>query len=180
MIGSLPGMTPRIHDSAFIAENAAVIGDVDIGAEASVWFGAVIRGDHPDFGIRVGDRSNVQDGAVLHVSAAGATILEDEVTIGHGAVLESCVVGSRCVIGMNAVVLQGARLGPGCLVAAGAVVKAGADVPAGSLVAGVPGRVRALTDRASHWIDGSAEHYVELSRRYLQAWTDRSQGGSHG
>ena len=172
MIRSLPDAAPSIHGSAFVADTATVIGDVQIGAESSIWFGAVIRGDHPDFGIRIGDRTNVQDGAVLHVSAVGATILEDEVTIGHGAVLESCVVGRRCVIGMNAVVLQGARLGPGCLVAAGAVVKAGADVPAGSLVAGVPGRIRTLSESAGAWIEGSADHYVELSRRYLAAWPD--------
>lgn len=145
-----------------------VIGDVDIDEESSVWFGAVLRGDHPDFGIRIGPRCNVQDNAVLHVSAEGATVLQEEVTVGHGAVLESCWVGRRSVIGMNAVVLQGARLGSGCLVAAGAVVKAGADVPPGSLVAGVPGRVRTLTESAAAWIEGSAKHYVELGRRYRE------------
>ena len=171
MIRTLGGVTPRIHPSVFVAEGAEIIGDVEIAEESSVWFGAVIRGDHPDYGIQLGPRCNVQDNAVLHVSAAGPTVLAEEVTIGHGAVLESCRIGRRCVVGMNAVVLQGATLGEGCLVAAGAVVKAGADVPPGSLIAGVPGRVRGLSEGAGAWIEGSAAHYVELSRRYL---ADRS------
>ncbi|NNF27363.1 MAG: gamma carbonic anhydrase family protein [Gemmatimonadetes bacterium] len=170
MIRSLGELIPRVHGSAFVAESATIIGDVDIGPQSSIWFGAVVRGDHPDYGIRLGPRCNVQDNAVLHVSAAGPTVLEAEVTVGHGAVLESCAVGRRCVIGMNAVVLQGARLGEGCLVAAGAVVKAGADVPPRSLVAGVPGRVRPLTETAQAWIEGSASHYVDLSRHYLETW----------
>ncbi len=169
MIRGISGKAPRIHPSAFIAEGASVIGDVEIGAEASVWFGAVIRGDHPEHGIRIGPRANVQDNVVVHVGDGGPTILGEEVTVGHGAVLESCVVGARCVIGMNAVVLQGAHLGAGSLVAAGAVVAAGADVAPESLVAGVPGRIRPLTAGARAWTEGSAEHYVELSRRYLEA-----------
>lgn len=161
------GCRPRIAESAFVAPGAVVIGDVRIGREASVWFGAVLRSDHPGHGIRIGARANVQDNAVVHVSAMGATVVEEEATVGHGAVLESCRIGRRTVVGMNAVVLQGACLGEGCVVAAGAVVKAGAEVPGGRLVAGVPGRVRTLGPRAAEWTERSAGHYVALSRRYM-------------
>lgn len=161
------GVRPRIADSAFVAPGAVVIGDVVIEEEASVWFGAVVRGDHPGTGIRIGARSNVQDNAVVHVSAQGATVLEEEVTVGHGAVLESCRIGRRTVVGMGAAVLQRAVVGAGCVVAAGAVVKEGADVPDGRLVAGVPGRVRPLGPRGAAWTERSASHYVALSRRYM-------------
>lgn len=164
---ALGGRRPRVAESAFVAPGAVLIGDVRIGHEASVWFGAVLRGDHPGHGIRIGARANVQDNVVVHVSAAGDTIVEEEATVGHGAVLESCRVGRRTVVGMNASVLQGARLGEGCVVAAGAVVKGGADVPRGRLVAGVPGRVRALSPRAAAWTERSAAHYVALGRRYM-------------
>lgn len=161
------GVRPKIAESAFLAPGAVVIGDVEIGEEASVWFGAVVRGDHPGHGIRIGARTNVQDNAVVHVSAQGATILEDDVTVGHGAVLESCRIGRRTVVGMGAAVLQRAVVGERCVVAAGTVVKEGAVVPDGRLVAGVPGRVRPLGARAAAWTERSAAHYVELSRRYL-------------
>ncbi len=161
------GRRPRIAESAFLAPGAVVIGNVEIEEEASVWFGAVLRGDHPDHGIRIGARANVQDNAVVHVSAQGATVLEDEVTVGHGAVLESCRIGRRTVVGMGAAVLQRAVVGQGCVVAAGAVVKEGAIVPDGRLVAGVPGRVRPLGAGAAAWTERSAAHYVALSRRYM-------------
>lgn len=161
------GSRPRIAESAFVAPGAVVIGDVEIGEEASVWFGAVVRGDDPDHGIRIGARANVQDNAVVHVSAQGATILEDEVTVGHGAVLESCRIGRRTVVGMGAAVLQRAVVGERCVVAAGTVVREGAVVPDGRLVAGVPGRVRPLSERAAAWTERSAAHYVALSRRYM-------------
>lgn len=167
MILSFGGFTPRIAASAWIAPNATVIGNVEIGEEASVWFGAVVRGDDPDHPIVIGPRSNVQDNAVVHVSAQGPTVLESAVTIGHGAALESCHLGTSCLVGMNAVVLPRARLGSRCLVAAGAVVKEGADVPPDHLIAGVPGRVTELTEGARAWVQRGAQHYVDLSRQYL-------------
>ncbi len=166
LIISFGGIRPRVAESAFVATNAVVIGDVEIGREASVWFGAVLRGDDPDHGIRVGARANVQDNAVIHTSAAGPTVIEAEATIGHGVVMESCRIGRRTVVGMNAVVLQGAEVGEGCVVAAGAVVKPGARIPPQRLVAGVPGRVRTLGTGAARWTERSAGHYVDLSRRY--------------
>lgn len=162
------GIHPRIDPSAFVAPSATVIGNVEIGAEASVWFGAVLRGDEPEHVISVGARSSVQDNCVIHVSAAGATLIGEEVTVGHGAVLESCTVGRRALIGMNAVVLQGASVGDEALIAAGAVVGEGAEVPARHLAAGVPARVRKeLAGESLDWITRSAPHYVALSRRYL-------------
>ncbi len=161
------GRSPRIAGSVFLAPAAVVIGDVEIGSEASIWFGAVLRGDHPEHGIRVGARANVQDNAVVHTSEQGPTVIEEEVTVGHGAIMESCRIGRRAVVGMGAVVLQRAEVGAGCVIAAGTVVKEGARIPPRSLVAGVPGRVRSLGEGAAWWTERSAGHYVELSRRYL-------------
>lgn len=164
------GHTPRIHPSAFIAPTAVVIGNVEIGAESSVWFGAVLRGDDPDHPIRVGRRSSIQDNCVLHVSARGPTIVGDEVTVGHGAVFESCEIRDRALIGMNAVILQRAVIGAEALVAALSVVAEGMEVPPRTLVAGAPARVRkALEGESARWVAHSAAHYVELARMYLSA-----------
>lgn len=171
------GVVPRIHPSAFIAPNATVIGNVTIGAEASVWFGAVIRGDQPEHEIVVGARTSIQDNVVLHVSAQGATVIGAGVTVGHGAILESCVVGDGALIGMNAVVLQRATVGAAALIAAGAVVGAGARVPGGVLAAGTPARVKKELDGESlRWVTTSAAHYVELSRSYLAQGIGRVDG----
>ncbi|HET7275919.1 MAG TPA: gamma carbonic anhydrase family protein [Longimicrobiaceae bacterium] len=170
MIIPFGGIEPRIHPSAFVAPNAVVIGNVEIGAEASVWFGAIIRGDDPDREIKIGARTSVQDNCVIHVSAQGETIIGEEVTIGHGAVLESCTIGRGALIGMNAVVLQRARVGAGALIAAGAVVGAGAEIPERSLAAGAPARVKKkLEGESLRWIQTSAGHYVELAAKYLKA-----------
>ena len=162
------GIHPRIHPTAFVAPTAVVIGNVTIEAEASVWFGAVIRGDEPAHEIRVGERTSVQDNVVLHVSARGPTLIGRGVTIGHGAILESCVVGDGALIGMNAVVLQGATVGEQALVAAGATVGDGAVVPPRTLAAGTPAKVKKeLEGESLRWVSTSAAHYVELSRNYL-------------
>ena len=161
------GISPRIAPSAWVAPTACIIGNVVIEEEASVWFGAVIRGDDPDREIRIGARSNVQDNCVIHVSSEGPTLIADEVTIGHGAVLESCTVGTGALIGMNAVVLQRANIGAGALVAAGAVVPGGAVIPAQSLAAGAPAMVkRQLTQHALEHIREGARHYADLARSY--------------
>ena len=162
------GIQPRIHPTAFIAPTATVIGNVTVGAEASVWFGAVIRGDEPEHEISVGPRTSVQDNVVLHVSRRGPTVIGADVTIGHGAVLESCVVGDGALIGMNAVVLQGATVGAAALIAASATVPDGGEIPARHLAAGTPARVKKELDGKSlGWVLNSAAHYVELSRAYL-------------
>lgn len=162
------GKTPRVHPSAFIAPTAVLIGDVEVGADSSIWFGAVLRGDHEEHGIRVGARASIQDNCVLHVSARGPTIVGDEVTVGHGAVFESCEIRRGSLIGMNAVILHGAVIDEYALVAALSMVPEGMHVPRGTLVAGVPARVRReLTGESAHWVRDSAQHYVELSRSYL-------------
>lgn len=163
------GKTPTIHPSAFVAPTAVLIGDVTVGAEASVWFGAVLRDDDPDHGIVVGPRSSVQDNCVVHVGAWAPTVIGADVTVGHGAKFESCTVGDRTVVGMNAVILQNAVIGEECLLAANTVVLEGSEVPRRSLVAGVPGKIKKrLEGNAAGWIDGGGSHYVELSRQYLR------------
>lgn len=162
------GKTPRVHPSAFIAPTAVLIGDVEIGADSSVWFGAVLRGDHPDHGIRIGARTSIQDNCVLHVSARGATIVGDEVTVGHGAVFESCEIERGALIGMNAVLLHGCTIGEEALVAALSVVATGMKVPARTLVAGAPATIRKeLKGESADWVRGSSEHYVELAHSYM-------------
>jgi carbonic anhydrase/acetyltransferase-like protein (isoleucine patch superfamily) len=161
------GKSPIVAEDAFVAPNAVLIGDVRVGPRASVWFGAVLRGDHPEHPILVGEDSNVQDGAVLHVGDWGPTVIGPRVTIGHGAVLESCRVGEGSLVGMRAVVLQEAVVGRECLVAAGAVVLEKAEIPDRSLVAGVPARVRKTLDgSAAEWVGRSWAHYVELAAQY--------------
>jgi carbonic anhydrase/acetyltransferase-like protein (isoleucine patch superfamily) len=163
------GRTPRIHPTAFVAPTAVLIGDVEIGEAASIWFGAVLRGDHPEHGIRVGARSSIQDNCVLHVSDRGPTIVGDDVTVGHGAVFESCEIRRNALIGMNAVILHDAVIGEESLVAALSVVPEGMKVPARTLVAGAPAQVRKeLTGESARWVLESADHYVALSRRYLE------------
>ncbi len=151
---------------------------MEVGEEASVWFGAVLRGDEPDHVIRIGARTSVQDNVVVHVSRRGATLIGPEVTVGHGAVLESCEIGRGALIGMNAVVLQGARVGDEALVAAGAVVGDGAEVPPRTLAAGSPARVKkTLEGESLRWIQTSAAHYVALSREYLAQGVGRPEEG---
>ncbi|HUF51183.1 MAG TPA: gamma carbonic anhydrase family protein [Longimicrobiales bacterium] len=169
MIIAYNGRRPRVHASAFIAPTAVLIGDVEVGPESSVWFGAVLRGDHPDRGIRIGARTSIQDNCVLHVSARGDTVVGDDVTVGHGVVFESCEIRRGALIGMNAVILHGALIDEEALVAALSVVPEGMHVPARMLVAGAPARIRKqLTGESARWVRESARHYVELSRTYLE------------
>ena len=161
------GKTPRIHPSAFVAPTAVLIGDVTVGKDSSIWFGAVLRGDNPNHGIVVGPRTSVQDNCVVHVGDWGPTVGTD-VTVGHGAKFESCVIGDRTVVGMNAVILQKAVVGEECLLAANTVILERKEIPARSLVAGVPGVVKkALDGSAARWIEGGGQHYVDLGRQYL-------------
>ncbi|HZD03445.1 MAG TPA: gamma carbonic anhydrase family protein [Longimicrobiales bacterium] len=162
------GKTPTVAADAFLAPTAVLIGDVTVGPEASIWFGAVLRGDDPENGIVVGPRTSVQDNCVIHVGGWRPTVIGGDCTIGHGAAFESCTIGDGTVVGMNAVVLQDAVIGEECLVAAGAVVKQGVTIPPRSLLAGVPATVRkTLEGPAARWVEGGGRHYVELSRTYL-------------
>ena len=162
----LDGVAPRIADDAFIAETAVLIGDVVVEAAASVWFGAVLRGDNSQ--IRVGAGSCVQDNCVIHCAKDLPTLIGENVTVGHMAMLEGCVIGDGALIGMGAIVLQRAKVGPGSLVAAGAVVGEGVDVPAGMLAAGVPARVKKpLAGASQHWVETAAKEYQAKRLRYM-------------
>ena len=161
-------------EDAFLAPNAVLIGDVRVEAEASVWFGATLRGDDPENPIVIQRGANIQDGAVVHVGNWGPTIVGPFVTVGHGAIFESCEIGEGTLVGMNAVILQEAVIGRECLLAAGTVVLEGADIPDRSVVAGVPGRVRKTLDgSAAEWVTRSGSHYRDLSREYLRQGIDR-------
>jgi carbonic anhydrase/acetyltransferase-like protein (isoleucine patch superfamily) len=167
----LDNLEPILAEDVFIAPGAAVIGDVTLGSGASVWFGAVLRGDV--YPIRVGARTNIQDGAVLHVTNdRHATTLEHDVTVGHRAVVHGCYVEHHCLVGMGSIVMDGAHIGAYSIVGAGALVPPGMQVPSGVLVVGSPGRIkRPLTDEERAWIDYSAHHYHALAARYLTSLT---------
>jgi gamma-carbonic anhydrase len=169
VIRPLPGKRPVIGRDVFLAETCAVIGDVEIGDEASIWYSTVVRGDVMP--IRIGARTNVQDGTIIHVTAGrfGTTIGRD-CTIGHGAIIHACVIEDRCLVGMGAIVLDGARVGAGSFVGAGALVTPGTVIPPGSFVLGSPARVKRQVDgREREAIALGADHYVELSRSYLES-----------
>jgi len=159
------GVRPEIPPSAFVAEGACLVGEVILGESASVWFNAVLRGDINS--IRVGDRSNVQDGVVIHVTHQDPVLIGNDVTIGHQAIIHGCELHDGSLIGMGAVVLDRARVGPQALVAAGAVVRENFTVPEGMLAAGVPARIiRPLTGEERASLLESAGHYVEYARSY--------------
>lgn len=161
------GKTPVLAPDAFVAPTATLIGYVEIGAQASIWFGAVLRADTGH--IEVGRGSNVQDNVLIHTPKGGETLIEENVTIGHGAVLEGCVIKRGSLVGMNAVVMRDAVIGEGCMVAAGAVVSEGMQVPPGTLVAGVPATIKnELSGRSLDRIQRAAAHYRGLAREYME------------
>ena len=160
------GKTPQVADDAFLAPTAVLIGDVTVGAGASVWFGAVLRGDNS--AIVIGEGSNVQDNCVIHCAADLPTIVGANVTIGHMAMLEGCEIEDGTLIGMGAIVLQRARVGSGSLVAAGAVVGEGAEIPPGVLAAGVPARVKKeIAGESQRWVQTAALEYQSKRLRYM-------------
>ncbi len=166
MIKSFNGASPKIHASAFIADDAMVIGDVEIGAQSSVWFGSILRGD-VNF-IRIGARVNVQDGSIIHVSSkTNPTVLEDEITLGHRVTLHGCYVETGCLIGIGAIILDGARVGGNSLVAAGSLVTPNTQIPPRSLVMGSPARVkRELSDAEVKDLERFWKNYVSLGEIY--------------
>lgn len=168
MIKTFQHSSPKIHETAFVAENATVIGNVEIGAESSVWFSAVVRGD-VNF-IRIGARTNIQDASVIHVSSkTHPTILEDEITVGHRATLHGCYIESRCLIGIGAIILDGARIGENSLVAAGTLVTPNTNIPPGSLAMGSPARVkRKLTDEEIYNLNALWQNYALLLKAYKE------------
>jgi len=177
-IQTFSGLTPAIGRRVFLAANAVVVGDVTLGDDVSVWYNVVIRGDI--HWIRIGARSNLQDGVIIHVERGlYPTLLEEEVSVGHGAMLHGCTVGAGSLIGMGAMVLNNAVIGEGSLVAAGAVVREGFKVPPRSLVAGVPAVVkRPLTDAEADRARRTASNYVEYKNNYLEQGFERPPAGS--
>lgn len=171
-IRSFENLVPHIADSAWIDGSAVVIGDVRIGAEASIWPMCVVRGDIQS--IRIGARSNVQDGTVIHVThdsrfcpGGRATIVGEDVTIGHQALLHACTIGDRCLIGMGAIVMDGAGIGAGAMLGAGCVVPPGKQLEGGFLYVGSPARQqRPLSEREIEFLGYSAENYVKLAARH--------------
>ena len=163
------GRAPRIHPDAWLAPGASVIGDVEIGADSSVWFGAVVRGDFHH--VRIGARTNLQDACVVHVTRdLHPAIVGDEVTVGHGATVHGCRVADGALIGIGAIVLDGAEIGEEALVAAGAVVTPGTRVPPRTLVAGTPARVlRGLSSDEVRQQRERALGYVRDAREYARA-----------
>jgi carbonic anhydrase/acetyltransferase-like protein (isoleucine patch superfamily) len=154
-----------IDPSVFIAPGAAVLGDVRLGRDASVWYHVVARGDSER--IEVGDESNIQDLSMLHADPGFPCVIGRRVTVGHRAILHGCVVEDDCLIGMGAILLNGARVGRGSVVGAGALLAEGKEIPPGSLVLGVPARVlRPVDEPTRARIDHAWRHYVELARRH--------------
>jgi carbonic anhydrase/acetyltransferase-like protein (isoleucine patch superfamily) len=166
MLIALDGVAPRIDPSAWVQASAQVIGDVHVGAESSVWFNSVLRGD--GFHIRIGARTSIQDNSTIHVATARhATIVGDDVTVGHNVVLHGCTVGDRCLIGIGAIVLDRCQVGDDAIVGAGSLLVPGTVIPPGHLALGSPARVvRPITDAEREHILQSARGYVANAARY--------------
>lgn len=165
MLIELNGVRPSVAEGVYIAPTAVLIGNVQVGAGSSIWFGAVLRGDAGR--IMIGERVSVQDNVVIHVNEREDTIIDDDVLIGHGAVMEGCHIGRESLIGMQATVLSGARIGERSLIAAGSLVREHAQVPPGVLVAGVPAEVKGeLPPQAQERMRYGPRHYVEMAERY--------------
>ena len=164
-IYELDGITPRVAESAWVAENAQVIGDVQLAPGSSVWFGATLRGDTEP--IVVGEGSNIQDGSVLHADVGMPLTIGRRVTVGHQVMLHGCTIGDNSLIGIRSIILNRAVIGRNCLIGAGALVTEGKEIPDGSVVMGEPGRiVRQVTvDEIAHFRH-IAEHYVDNFKRY--------------
>ena len=167
MLRSYRGTSPRVADGVFIDVSAQVIGDVEIGAESSVWMNAVIRGDVHR--IRIGARTNLQDGVIVHVmNDTHPTTIGDDVTVGHGAIVHGCTLGNRILVGMGAILLNGVEVGDDSIVAAGTLLTEGTRIPPRSLVMGSPGRVRRpLTDAETASVVQYAERYVGYRLDYM-------------
>lgn len=166
MIRTFNGIEPKIHETAYVSDGCFIIGDVEIGEDASVWYGSVLRGDVNY--IRIGARTNIQDQTIIHVSSKGlATIVDEEVTVGHRVTLHACHVDRGCLIGIGAILMDGVRVGAQSLVGAGSLLTPGTQIPPRSLVIGAPARIkRELTDEELASLDQSWQNYVELKNQY--------------
>lgn len=164
-IYELDKIAPRMADSTWVADSAQVMGNVELGEDASVWFGVVIRGDTEC--ITIGRGSNIQDASVLHADVGKPLTVGNHVTVGHKVMLHGCTIGDGSLIGIGAVVLNGAKIGKGCIVGAGALVTEGKEFPDGSMIIGSPAKVvRELTEQQQAGLQLSALHYIENARRF--------------
>ena len=170
----LDGVAPLVPGSAWVADSAQVMGDVHLGEDASVWFGAVVRGDTAR--ISIGAGTNIQDASVLHADFGQPLVVGERVTVGHQVMLHGCTIGDESLIGIGAVVLNGAKIGKNCIIGANALIPEGKEIPDGCLVVGSPGKVvRELTEPQKKMLEASAAHYVHNAKRYardLQEQTD--------
>ncbi|MEQ4619532.1 MAG: gamma carbonic anhydrase family protein [Corticimicrobacter sp.] len=163
----LHDQTPRIHPSAFVFENATVIGDVVLGQDSSIWPNATLRGDNAT--ITIGPQSNIQDACVLHVDVGHPLHIGKGVTVGHQAMLHGCHIADGALIGMQAIILNDARIGRNCLIGAGTLIPEGKEIPDNSLVIGIAKIVRTLSDEEITQMHLNARHYVEKARNYREA-----------
>jgi carbonic anhydrase/acetyltransferase-like protein (isoleucine patch superfamily) len=164
-IYELNSIAPRVAEGAWVADSAQVMGNVELGRDSSVWFGAVVRGDTDV--IRIGRGTNIQDGSVLHADAGKPLTIGDDVTVGHMVMLHGCTVGDGSLIGIGAIVLNGAKIGKGCIVGAGALVTEGKEFPDGSMIIGSPAKaVRELTPEQQQGLRASAQHYVDNAAQF--------------
>ncbi len=166
---------PTIHPTAFVAPGAVVLGDVTLGAESSVWYGAILRGDMAP--IRIGSQTNLQDGTIVHVDEDVPCQVGDRVGVGHRVILHGCTIEDDCLIGMGSILLNRSRVGRGSVIAAGALLPEGMEVPPGSLVMGVPGRVvRPVDPVLARRIEATWKHYVANARRHRAGEWGRASG----
>ena len=166
-IYALDGLTPQVADTAWVADNAQVMGEVTLAADSSVWFGVTVRGDTD--AIHIGEGSNIQDGSVLHADHGMPLTIGRHVTVGHQVMLHGCTIGDESLIGIGAVVLNGAKIGKHCLVGAGALVTEGKQFPDGSMILGSPARVvKTLSPEQIEGLRQSAQHYIDNARRFRQ------------
>jgi carbonic anhydrase/acetyltransferase-like protein (isoleucine patch superfamily) len=173
MIYSYQGKTPQIHTSAYVAEGVKMIGDVIIGEQCSIWFNTVLRGDLAP--IRIGNRSNIQDGSIGHVNMNQPLIVDEDVSVGHGAIIHGCSIGKGTLVGMGAIVLNGAEIGEYALVGAGSLVTENKKIPPYTLVMGTPARVvRELTEQDLARMKRTTESYVQKTKEYRQEFDSHS------
>ena len=164
-IYELDGVAPEVAASAWVADSAEVMGNVQLAEDASIWFGAVLRGDCES--ITIGEGSNIQDASVLHADLGQPLVVGRHVTVGHQVMLHGCTIGDKSLIGIGAVVLNGAKIGRNCLVGAGALITEGKEFPDGSMIIGSPAKaVRQLTPEQIEGLRRSAQHYVDNARRF--------------
>ncbi|GFN36277.1 gamma carbonic anhydrase family protein [Tepidimicrobium xylanilyticum] len=166
MLKKLKGIEPKVHEDAFVADTAMVIGDVNIGKGTSIWYGTVLRGDIEN--ITIGKYSNIQDNVTVHTETDIPTKIGDYTVVGHNAIVHGCTIGDNCLIGMGAIILNNAKIGDNCIIGAGALVPEGKVIPPNSLVMGVPGKIiRQVTEEEIEAIRENALRYNRLYKKHI-------------